>query len=93
MANINPADVVYVEAHGTGTVAGDGQEMDAIDRCHTPTPSSLPPNFPFPLSHLPINRDLILHFQAHKWAKLASRGERERKTSTQSGCMSLAVFR
>lgn len=32
MAKINPADVVYVEAHGTGTVAGDGQELDAIDR-------------------------------------------------------------
>jgi acyl transferase domain-containing protein len=32
MGNINPADICYVEAHGTGTVAGDGQEMDAIDR-------------------------------------------------------------
>ncbi len=32
MAKVNPAEVTYVEAHGTGTVAGDGQELDAIDR-------------------------------------------------------------
>lgn len=31
-AGVNPADVVYVEAHGTGTVAGDGQELDAINK-------------------------------------------------------------
>ena len=31
-AGINPKDVVYVEAHGTGTVAGDGQELDAINK-------------------------------------------------------------
>lgn len=31
-ADINPADITYVEAHGTGTVAGDGQELSAINK-------------------------------------------------------------
>ena len=31
-AGINAADISYVEAHGTGTVAGDGQELDSINR-------------------------------------------------------------
>ena len=30
-AGIQPSQVGYVEAHGTGTVAGDGQELGAID--------------------------------------------------------------
>jgi len=30
-AGINPAHITYVEAHGTGTVAGDGQELAAIN--------------------------------------------------------------
>ena len=29
---MNPAEIYYVEAHGTGTVAGDGQELDAINQ-------------------------------------------------------------
>ena len=38
MAGVNPADVVYVEAHGTGTVAGDGQELAAIDNWYGRAP-------------------------------------------------------
>ena len=30
-AGVAPQEIVYVEAHGTGTVAGDGQELAAID--------------------------------------------------------------
>ena len=37
-AHINPADVCYVEAHGTGTVAGDGQELEAINRWYGQAP-------------------------------------------------------
>ena len=29
--HVDPGSVAYVEAHGTGTVAGDGQELGAID--------------------------------------------------------------
>lgn len=42
-ANINPADIVYVEAHGTGTVAGDGQELDSIDRWYGRAPGRTEP--------------------------------------------------
>ena len=28
---VDPATIVYIEAHGTGTVAGDGQELSAVD--------------------------------------------------------------
>lgn len=30
-ANVDPGQVGYVQAHGTGTVAGDGQELAALD--------------------------------------------------------------
>lgn len=30
-AGIEPHEIGYIEAHGTGTVAGDGQELGAID--------------------------------------------------------------
>ena len=30
-AGVSPGTVKYTEAHGTGTVAGDGQELGALD--------------------------------------------------------------
>ena len=42
-ANINPAEVCYVEAHGTGTVAGDGQELDAINKWYGLAPGRSEP--------------------------------------------------
>ena len=30
-AGVSPGAVKYIEAHGTGTVAGDGQELGALD--------------------------------------------------------------
>ena len=33
-AGIRREDLAYVEAHGTGTVAGDAQELAAIDRVY-----------------------------------------------------------
>jgi fatty acid synthase len=30
-AGVEPSEVDYIEAHGTGTVAGDGQELGAIE--------------------------------------------------------------
>ena len=43
MGDINPADVTFVEAHGTGTVAGDGQELDAINRWYGKAPGRTEP--------------------------------------------------
>ena len=43
MAGINPAEISYVEAHGTGTVAGDGQEMDAINKWYGRAPGRTEP--------------------------------------------------
>ena len=40
---INPADICYVEAHGTGTVAGDGQELDAINKHYGLAPGRVGP--------------------------------------------------
>lgn len=42
-ANINPKDICYVEAHGTGTVAGDGQELDAINKWYGQAPGRTEP--------------------------------------------------
>ena len=30
-AGVEPSEVDYIEAHGTGTVAGDGQELGALE--------------------------------------------------------------
>ena len=40
---VDPATVVYIEAHGTGTVAGDGQELSAVDSWYGRAPGRKAP--------------------------------------------------
>lgn len=43
-AGLEPSAVDYIEAHGTGTVAGDGQELGALEEWYGRTGGRTPEN-------------------------------------------------
>ncbi len=51
-ADIDPSTVSYVEAHGTGTLAGDGQELEALEGVYARTRT---PNAPLLIGSIKSN--------------------------------------